>query len=325
MADGRAISAYASADGLRRLLAPQGDVLGALAATLDQPGLQGVSLAAEAQDDQTLRVRVHSALDAAAQKQTPSPFKTFEPELLDAAPEGSLGYLGRQRHQRRAPAPDPLRRRRRRAAATSRSCSAGCAPSSTRRPAATCSATCSSSSRSEVALVIQRATPAPIFSIVTKVEDEQATRGTLDKLRAPLAKLLRPEGEPELKWGAVDIEGNDGWTLTLPTGAAITYAVADGRLILSTRPEGVANILKSDDSLEDSDIFEDVLADRPESVGTLGFLDFSQLLELGEQTGLNDSRAYLAARDDLHKVRAVGVSSTSSEGESTAEILVSIP
>ncbi len=72
-------------------------------------------------------------------------------------------------------------------------------------------------------------------------------------------------------------------------------------------------------------MLDDVLGDRPDRVGTLGFLDFSQLLELGEQTGLNDSRAYLRVRDDLRKITAIGVSSSSGEGESTAEILVSIP
>jgi hypothetical protein len=60
-------------------------------------------------------------------------------------------------------------------------------------------------------------------------------------------------------------------------------------------------------------------------VGSVGFLDFSQLLDLGEQTGLNDSRAYLAARDDLRKIRAVGVSSSGAEGETTSEIILSIP
>ena len=68
-----------------------------------------------------------------------------------------------------------------------------------------------------------------------------------------------------------------------------------------------------------------MLGDRPDEVASLGFLDFSQLLELGEQTGLNDSRAYLAARDDLSRIRAVGVSSSGDEGETTAEILLSIP
>ncbi len=88
---------------------------------------------------------------------------------------------------------------------------------------------------------------------------------------------------------------------------------------------GVRRLRDADGEITDAEGFDEVLGDRPDEVGSLGFLDFSQLLELGEQTGLNDSRAYLAARDDLQKIRAVGVNSSGSEEETTAEILLSIP
>jgi hypothetical protein len=60
-------------------------------------------------------------------------------------------------------------------------------------------------------------------------------------------------------------------------------------------------------------------------VTSVVFLDFSQLLRLGEQTGLNDSRAYLAVKADLAKVRSVGASSTGSGEDTTTEIRISIP
>jgi hypothetical protein len=313
--DGRVVTAYASADGLRRLLAPQGSVLGALSTTLDQPGLQGVALAVAPEGDDKVRVHVHSALEPGRK-----PPKPFEPKLVDDVPADALGYLGAR--------------------------SVGGALQSLILSAAGGGAgsvlerlregldeeTGGGLERDllklfegEVAVVVQRQTPAPILTILAPTEDENRTRGTLDRLREPLAKLLRPQGEAAPTWKAQDVEGADAWTLTLPNGAAVTYAVAGGRLILSSSPEGVRRIVRSEDSLADAKPFEAVLSDRPETVGTLGFLDFSQLLELGEQTGLNDSPAYLAIRDDLRKVRAIGVSSTGGEGESTAEILVSIP
>ena len=317
--EGRTVTAYASADGLRRLLAPQGSIVGGIAAVIDQPGLEGVALGAGVEGDDTLRVRVHSALEEGAKGRD-----QFEPELLGDVPEAVLGYLG----------------------------ASGISGALQRLVASTVGGTGGGELgellarlrteldkeagggledgllklfEGEVALVIQRQTPAPVFTLVTRTDDEQGTRRVLDRLRDPLARLLRPEGEPELEWKAEDIGGTDGWTLVLPSGQSITYAVAGGRLILSTSPDGVRGIVDADDKLEDSDIFEDVLSDRPDEVGTLGFLDFSQLLELAEQTGLNDSRQYLAVRDDLRKVRALGVSSSGGEGESTAEILVSIP
>ncbi|HEV2814071.1 MAG TPA: DUF3352 domain-containing protein [Solirubrobacteraceae bacterium] len=323
--EGRVVTAYASADGLRRLLVPAGDVLGGLAVMLDQPALQGVAVAAEVQGDDKLRVKIHSALDAEQQKRSPGVLKQFEPGLVGDVPADALGYLGA------SGVSGALQRLV--VSAVGGAAQGGEVTELLRRLGTELGEETGGGLQrdllklfeGEVALVIQREAPAPVLSILTRTADESATRRTLDRLREPLAKLLRPEGEQELTWEPQDIGGADAWTLTLPNGAKITYAVTGGRLIISTSPDGVRGLKDSDDSLQDADVFEDVLADRPGSVGTLGFLDFSQLLELGEQTGLNDSRAYLAARDDLRKVRAIGVSSTSDEGESTAEILVSIP
>ena len=309
---GRVVTAYASADGLRRLLVPAGSLLGGLSTVLDQPALQGVAVTAEAEGDDKLRLVAHSALDPDAPVAP-----QFEPTLLDAVPEGALGYLGVSGvsgalqnlvgSQLGGGLLERLRSRLEKEAGT------GLEDDLLKL------------FEGEVALVMQRATPAPILSLIARTDDEAATRRVLDRLRAPLAELLQPEGEAAPQWKPEDIGGNDAWTLSLPNGAGVTYAVADGRLILSTSPDGVRAITGGGDSLEDSDLFQDVLNSRPDRVGTLGFLDFSQLLELAEQTGLNDSREYLAIRDDLRKVRAIGVSSTGDEGESTAEILVSIP
>jgi hypothetical protein len=177
----------------------------------------------------------------------------------------------------------------------------------------------------EVAIAILARAPAPLFALITKTKDEANTRETLNRLREPLARLLRPEGEPELRWSGSEVGGREVQTLTLPTGAAISYAVFEGRLVLGTGPEAIKRVAEAEGSVKDVKRFDQVLGERPDKVGTLGFLDFSQLLELGEQTGLNDSRQYLAAREDLQRIRAVGVSSSGTEGESTAEILVSIP
>ena len=310
--DGRVLTAYASASGLRRLLVPAGNLLGGISRVLDQPGLEGVALTAEADGEDRLRVRVHSALDPQAQRG-----REFEPTLVDDVPDGVLGYLGvsglsgaLQNLIVSQAGGAPLERLRRQLEQA-----AGSAVQEDLLALFD----------GEVALVLQRQAPAPIVSLIARTEDEAATRRVLDRLRAPLARLLRPEGEPAPEWEPQDIGGSDAWTLRFPNGAGITYAVSRGRLILSTSADGVRAIAGGGDSLEDSDAFREVTESRPDRVGTLGFLDFSQLLELGEQTGLNDSREYLAVRDDLRRVRALGVSSSSREGESTAEILVSIP
>ena len=66
--------------------------------------------------------------------------------------------------------------------------------------------------------------------------------------------------------------------------------------------------------------FRSVVGSTSGRLSSLVFLDFDQLLRLGEQTGLNDSRAYQAVREDLRQVRAVGARSAGRGGDTTAEI-----
>ena len=323
MPDARVATAYASADGLRRLLVPQGNLIGNAAVLLDQPALKGVGLALEGSEQQA-RITTRSILDPAKQRESKTPFTEFEPTLEDDVPAEALGFLGTQgisgAFQRLVgaaaggagaggigPALDALRK------------------DLEKRSGGKLDEDLLKLLRGESALVITQDRAIPILSLITETEDEEGTRSVLRRLQAPVAELLTPKGEQGPAWRRSEVEGVEAWTLAIPGGAGISYTVRDGRLVISSSEAGLRQIGGSEESLKDTDAYEEVLSDRPEKVRALGFLDFSQLLELGEQTGLNDSRAYLAARDDLQKVRAVGVSSSGGEGETTAEILLSIP
>jgi hypothetical protein len=319
----RVATAYVTVAGLRRLLVPQGDVLGSLAVLLDTPALEGVAVSAVAEDDR-LRIRAHSALDAAAQKRAGLSTRTFEPDLLDAAPQNTLAFLGVNGV---SGALGNLV-----TAAAGGASAGGVGPLLQRLRTELGKQTGGALERDllalfedEVAVVVTKATPAPTLALVTKTGDENRTAAVLKRLQQPLAKLLTPAGEAAPRWRADDLGGGvSAQTLATPTGAEVTYAVFDGRLVLGTGPDAIRRIKDADDDLSDAETFKSVET-RSEKVTSIGFLDFSQLLELGEQTGLNDSRAYLAARDDLRKVRAIGFSSHGDEGETTAEILLSIP
>jgi hypothetical protein len=296
--DGRVATAYTSATGLQRLLIPQGDVIGGLAGFLNQPGMQGIGLSVEARDDGA-RVLVKTAFGKGGNRQ-----RSFEPKLVGDVPEGALAYYGVQ----------------------GVSGALGNLVGQAAGSAGTVLARLRDELKGEVALVIERDTPAPILTIMTATDDEARTTKTLRELQEPLAKLVTPQGGSTPKWGTEDLgDGVSARTLKLQTGGALAYAVFDDRLVVSTSTAGIRHVKDAGGSLEDAGTFEDVLGQRPDKVSSLGFLDFSQLLELGEQTGLNDSRAYLAAREDLKRIRAVGISSSGGGEESTAEILLSIP
>ena len=110
-----------------------------------------------------------------------------------------------------------------------------------------------------------------------------------------------------------------------PRGVRIVYAVFDGQLVVSTSPQGIRAVKDRSDSLADTEAFRGATAGLPSKVTALGFLDFTRLLQLGEQTGLRDNQRYLAIREDLRKVRAVGVATQAGANVSTAEFHVQIP
>jgi hypothetical protein len=146
------------------------------------------------------------------------------------------------------------------------------------------------------------------------------TRSALAQLEQPIAKLLGKGA----RFRDTTVAG--ARSRVLKAGPiTLAYAVVRNDLVIATSPAGIAAVANAPAHVEDEDQFKTVAAGAPGKVSSLLFLDFTELLRLGEQTGLGDSRAYQSVRDDLQKVRAVGAWSSGSGDESTAEINLSIP
>jgi hypothetical protein len=60
-------------------------------------------------------------------------------------------------------------------------------------------------------------------------------------------------------------------------------------------------------------------------VTSLLFVDLSQLLSSGEESGLIRSGQSLASQPDLAKIRAIGLDSSSGEADTTTELFLEIP
>jgi hypothetical protein len=126
-------------------------------------------------------------------------------------------------------------------------------------------------------------------------------------------------------WQERDLGGGvQDFQLRIAPGIEFDYAVFDGKLVVSTALAGVRAVKDAKHRLGDDPSFSATLANRPDKVTSLVFLDFSALLALGERTGLSDSRSYLAVRDDLRKVKAVGAAAAGSGDESTTKVSIQI-
>jgi hypothetical protein len=157
--------------------------------------------------------------------------------------------------------------------------------------------------KGEVALFATSRAPAPIFTAVAAAPDQAAVRRALAKLGGRRSQVAGV-GVTTVRSGAV----------------SLSAAAYDGKLVLSTAPQGIAAARTRRGSLTGDAAFRSVVGSTAGPLTSLVFLDFDQLLRLGEQTGLNDSRAYQAVRDDLRQVRAVGARSAGGGGDTTAEI-----
>ena len=129
--------------------------------------------------------------------------------------------------------------------------------------------------------------------MVAPVRDERATRAALTRLRG---SARRP-----------------------------SFAVADGKLFLSTSAQGIDAARAPKRSLAGTDAFRTVLGKRPARVTSLVFLDFSQLLRLFGQAGFLADPAVARTQSDLRKVRAVGAVSSVQGNISTTELFLQIP
>jgi Protein of unknown function (DUF3352) len=324
--DGRALDVFVSRDGVRRLLAPQGGVLGLAATLVDQPALAAVGGAITASGSNA-KISVNTVLDPALAKATPTGFKPFKPQLLDSVPKGVVAYLGVAGLDRAAGRLLGL------AGAT------GVNGAGIQQLAQRARVSLAHTAgvdidrdviallREETALFILPGLPTPTLALVAQTPDEKRTREVLAKLQLPLAKLFAP---PAVGAGQAptfqdrSVAGVDAFQLRLAPTIEIDYAVFDGKLVIATSLEGIRRVKQHEGALKDDPAFQSVLSDRPSTVTSLVFLDFGQLLALSERTGLGQDPAYLAVRDDLQRVRAVGVATSAKKNETTAEITISV-
>lgn len=301
----RVADAWVSQSGVKRLLEPQGGLIGAAGTLLDQPGTTATAAAVvAAKGGAKVILRSQRAAGTAA-----GDGGTFTPSLPKDVPGDVLGYLGLK----------GLTGSAGRLLGLVGGQTSGLAPLLAR--AAKDLAPLISLFSGEVAVTITPDTPAPVLSIVTQAKDPAAASATLAAARPKIARLLASSGQAVPEWKII----GRGYRLRPAPGVEIDYAVIGKLIVVSTRQAGLSAIRNRKGAITDTKTWKASVGNAEKPITSLVFLDFNQLLRLGEQTGLNDSRAYLAAKDDLQKLKAVGARSSSEGDESTVELFLSFP
>jgi hypothetical protein len=167
----------------------------------------------------------------------------------------------------------------------------------------------------------------PALLIVSRVHDQAAARSELAALQGPVTALFSPSGSaggqvPELSDHVVG--GVTVHEVGLGPGLQVDYAVWDGMVAISTSEQAIDGVVQRTRSLDGDATYRATLSDRPDRPTSLVFGDVGQLLQLGEQTGLTSGARIRELLPDLSKVRAIGLSSTSGERETTTELNLEI-
>lgn len=320
----RVLDAYASLAGVRRVLAPQGGLLGAFGDLLYQPALTGVTITLTPQSTGA-RIRVHSALDPSLTQLAAPATAAFTPTLTRVMPSGSILVLDVTGLDRVAP--QVLN------AGSAAGVAGGIGPLLSRLGTALTAEgvnvhDLTAIFHGETAVAVVPHAKAPALVIVARTSNQVRTATELAQLQIPLAQLFRPAGSAsgaDTLFTDRQVAGVTAHQLALANGLQIDYAVARGLVVISTSLDGITAVLSRGDALSSETGFQDVLRGRPSRVTSLVFLDFVRLLTLGEQTGLTSSARFQALRSDLSKIEAIGLTSTRKPNQSTSVVNVRIP
>jgi hypothetical protein len=316
---GRAVDAYLSGPGLRRLIIPQHGLLGIIGALVDQPTLQGVAVSLTPAAG-GVQVHVHSVLDPQLAGASAA---SFVPSFASSVPAGVGLFLDVTGLNRILPrvlstigigAQIPKLLTKLGHALTAEGVDV--------------QQSIVSLFQRESAVVISTHGVTPVVTVIVRPRDLAATRTVFAELEAPLERLFAPAGAQAGQapvFNQVAVGGVAAHQLVLAPGLQFDYAVIGNELVLSTSLQGIAGVALHASSILGEPAYRTTLGNHPSRVTSLLFLDLNQLLRLNDQIGLITGSGFSALKPDLGRVRAIGLDSTSGEADSTSELFLQIP
>ena len=322
--ENRVADVYLSGDGARSILAnlPAGSTQ--LDTFVSYKTTTGVAAAAIAQDD-GLEIELLSLLNPDQAKATPPFFSNlprFEPELDGEVGARALGYIGVGEV---GPSLVELVERAEGAGGQLTQAlndftkrlegQAGVDPLQDLLPAL----------EGQAAVTAEPTDGPPFASLIVDDVDEQRARSALARLQTPvLAAIQTPTGSTPTAFEQQEVEGVEVNSVQVSPTVNLSYAIFDGKLVVSTDPSGIAQVRAGDEQLADTDAFEKATADLPDNPSALVFLNLDELLGLAEQAGLAEDPLYASFRDDIAKLQSVALSVIGEETSIRSKLFLAI-
>lgn len=283
--DARFAEVYLSREGVQRLLTGRAGAASQLETFVDYGATSGFAAAAVGEED-GVEVELVSELDPALAEKSPSLFSSlpaFEPSLADEAGARAIGFVGVG--ELGPTLGDLLGGGGKGAgglAASLRSIASrlekqvGVNPLQDLLPEL----------GGQAALVAEPTDGIPFASLVVEDVNEGEASEALAALQKPLlASLARGGGRvPQVQES--DQGGVTARSLQLSPTVNLSYAVFEGKLVISTDPAGIAQVRADDDTLAGSEIYDRATDRLPDRVSALVFLNLDELFGQVTRTDL---------------------------------------
>jgi hypothetical protein len=314
---------YLSRAGVTRMLAGRPGTATQLGTFVDYGATTGMAVSLRARDD-GVEVKLVSDLDPKLEARSPTVFASlpsFEPSLADEASTDALGSisvgdLGPALTKALASAGAGAQglAGSLRGLAQGLQKQAGVDPLKDLLPALGGQAT----------LVAEPTDTVPYASLIVDGVDERKAGDALASLQQPLLKAIGTNGPQVPQFQSKEIDGVDVHSLQISPTVDLSYAIFDGKLVVSTQPEGISQVRSSGDNLAGTGAYEAATDRLPESVSALVFLNLGEVLGLAQRAGLAEDPLFASLSEDISHIQSLGLAVRGSDEELKSDLFLAI-
>jgi hypothetical protein len=318
--DVRLAEVYLSPAGIQRFLAGRPGGATQLDTFVDYGATTGMAASLRARDD-GVEFNLVSELDRKLELRSPTVFADlprFDPSLADEAGASALGYVGvgalgpgLNTALASAGAGAQGLAGSLRALAQSVQQEAGVDPFKDLLPAL----------GGQAALVAEPTDTFPLASLIVDGVDEKKANDALAGLQGPLLRSVGG-GQQVPRFNSEDVDGVTVHSVQISPTVNLSYAVFDGKLVISTQPAGVAQVRESGDNLAGTGAYEDATNRLPDEVSALVFLNLEEVLGLAQEAGLAEDPLYASLSEDISHIRSLGLAVRGSDDELRSELFL---
>ena len=321
--DVRLAELYLSRAGVQRLLANRPGTATQLGTFVDYGATTGMAVSARARDN-GVEVHLVSDLDPKLEQRSPTVFASlpeFEPGLADEAGSNALAYIGvgdlgpalikalgaaRGGAQGLAGSLQAL--------GQSLKQQAGVNPFSDLLPAL----------GGQAALVAEPTATVPYASLIVDGVDEKKAIDALASLQQPILRSIGTGGQQVPSFTSKEVDGVNVHSVQISPTVDLSYAVFDGKLVVSTQPQGIAQVRSSGDNLAGTGAYQAATDQLPGKVSALVFLNLNEVLGLAQRAGLAEDPVYASLSEDISHLQSLGLAVNGSDEEIRSELFLAI-